>query len=174
MSQIDEEVLSGAEEEQEGIGNAKLVPVAESIRYRRRAQGAEKKVEELSEQLAAAQTEAARMSEQLSALQKEQELMRRLAVAGTKDLETAVLIAKARMEGSEKADLDGVIEGLKREKQYLFVENSGGVATSAKTAGAKERVRSGRVVLETAAKKAATTGNRADMLEYLKRRRSVI
>ena len=37
--------------------NMKLVPVAESIRYRKRAQGAEKKIEALTEQLAEAKAQ---------------------------------------------------------------------------------------------------------------------
>lgn len=45
MSQIDdrEEILSETEVEQSGVNsNLKLVPVSESIRYRKRAQSAEK------------------------------------------------------------------------------------------------------------------------------------
>ena len=40
MSQVDEVVLPGAEEGQGEVDDVKLVPVGESIRYRRRAQGA--------------------------------------------------------------------------------------------------------------------------------------
>ncbi|MGD8500750.1 MAG: hypothetical protein PVJ86_08895 [Phycisphaerales bacterium] len=153
--------------------NMKLVPVAESIRYRKRAQSAEKKLEALAEQLAEANAQAAKMSEQLSNIQTEQRLMRKLAVAGTVDLETAVLIAKARMQDQAEADLDGVIEQLKKEKQYLFGGASGTV-TAKKTAGAKERMPNNQTIVEKAAKKAATTGNRADLQEYLKLRRNFI
>ena len=79
------------------MDNARLVPVGESIRYRRRAQSAERRVEELAGELAEARAEATRLAEELKATQKEQELMRRLAAAGTRDLEAAVLIAKARL-----------------------------------------------------------------------------
>jgi hypothetical protein len=174
MSPIEtQEVLSeditGASEND----NMKLVPVVESIRYRKRAQSAEKKVEALTEQLVEAKSQVTTMSEQLSNIQAEQKLTRKLAAAGTVDLETAVLLAKARMEGQTEADLDGVIEQLKKEKQYLFAGVSGAV-TAKKTAGAKERMTNNQTVLERAAKKAATTGNRTDLQEYLKLRRNFI
>jgi hypothetical protein len=156
--------------------NTKFVPVAESIRYRKRAQSAEKKVEDLTEQLAQAKSQVTMISEQLSDIQAEYELRSKLAAAGSIDLETAVLLTKARMEGKEQADLDGVIEQLKKEKQYLFGSTSATV-TAKKTAGAKESAFGGagnQTVLEKAAKRAATTGNRTDLQEYLKLRRNFL
>jgi hypothetical protein len=153
--------------------NLKLVPVSESIRYRKRAQSAEKKIEDLAEQLAEAKAETKRAAEQLSGIQVEQKLIRKLSAAGTVDLETAVLIAKARIEGETEADIDSVIKQLKKEKQYLFAGTSGAV-TAKKTAGAKERMESSQTVLEKVAKKAATTGSRTDLQEYLKLRRNFV
>jgi len=170
-----EENLSETTEEQELDGNdaAKLVPVTESIRYRRRAQSAEKKSESLAEQLAEANQKIARMSQDLSDLQTEQRLVRKLAAAGAADLEAAVLVAKTRMEGALEADIDTCVEQLKREKAYLF---SGSIETSPvrKTAGVKDRVRQTQAALEQAAKKAARTGSRADLQHYLKLRRNLL
>jgi len=174
MSQIEtQDNLSEDIAELGDSDNPKLVPVAESIRYRKRAQSAEKKLEVLTEQLAEAKSQAAKLSEQLNDIQLEQKLIRKLAIAGTVDLETAVLIAKARIEGDNDAELDGVIEQLKKEKQYLFAGSSGTVTTK-KTATAKERLQSSQAILERAAKKAATTGNRTDLQEYLKLRRNYL
>jgi hypothetical protein len=69
--------------------------------------------------------------------------------------------------------LDGVIEQLKKEKQYLFT-GTGGITMTKKTAGAKERINDNQMILERAAKKAATTGNRTDLQEYLKLRRNFL
>jgi multidrug resistance efflux pump len=151
----------------------RFVPVAESIRYRKRAQSAEKKLEVLTEQLAEAKAQSEKMSEQLDAIQIEQKLTHGLAAAGAVDLETATLIAKARMQNQSEADVDGVIEQLKKEKQYLF-GGTGGSVTPGKTAGAKDRVVNNQTLLERTAKKAATTGNRADLHEYLKLRRNFL
>jgi len=176
MSQIDAEknVLSETIAEQGDSDNLKLVPVTESIRYRKRAQSAEKRNETLAEQLREAKSEAAKMAEQLSDIRVEQKLMRKLAAAGTIDLETAMSVAKSRMEDETEADLDGVIEQLKKEKQYLFGNNNGGTVTAKKTAGAKDRMQNSQTILERAAKKAAATGNRTDLQEYLKLRRNFV
>jgi hypothetical protein len=176
MSQIDadENILSETEAEREDTNNnLKLVPVAESIRYRKRAQSAEKKIETLAEQLAQAKSQVSEMAKELSNIQIEQKLTHKLVAAGAIDLETAMLIAKAKIEAETEADLDGVIEQLKKEKQYLF-SGTGAATTVKKTAGAKDRIQNNQTILERAAKKAATTGNRTDLQEYLKLRRNFV
>jgi len=176
MSQIDtdKDVLSEDTDGDSDVENLKLVPVAESIRYRKRAQSAEKRNEILAEQLNQAESKAKKMSERLSELQFEQSLTHKLAAAGVVDLETAVLIAKTRMEDSNEAGLDGVIEQLKKEKQYLFRNNNNEVTAAQRTSGAKDRETGNQAVLERAAKTAATTGNRTDLQEYLKLRRNFL
>ena len=174
MSQIEtQDILSEDITETSDNDSTKLVPVTESIRYRKRAQSAEKKNEDLTEQLAEANENAAQMSRQLSSIQTEQELMRKLAAAGAVDLETAVLLAKARIQDQIEADLDGVIEQLRNEKQYLF-GGAPGTATAKKTAGVRERISGNQTMIEKAAKKAATTGSRTDLQEYLKLRRDYL
>jgi hypothetical protein len=166
--------LSETTAEHSDINNStKLVPVAESIRYRKRAQSAEKEAETLAEQLAQARAEVSQMAEQLRGIEDEQKLMRKLAAAGAVDLEAAVLIAKARIEAQDGADLDGVIGQLKKEKQYLFA-CGGNYGVAKKTAGVKDRMQNSQSILERAAKKAATTGNRTDLQEYLKLRRNFV
>jgi hypothetical protein len=179
MSSIDaNEVLSETTTDHSDSDNLKLVPVAESIRYRKRAQSAEKRTEVLSEQLAAANQKASELSEQLKSLQTQQQLTRKLTAAGAVDLETAVLIAKDKLQGNAQADVDDVINQLKKEKQYLFqampFDGAGETVTPVKTAGAKERTSHSQVALEGAAKKAARSGNRADLQEYLKLRRNFL
>jgi len=176
MSQIDtdENILSeDIAGHDDNNNNPKLVPVAESIRYRKRAQSAEKKIETLAEQLAQANSQVSEMAKELSSIRVEQKLTHKLAAAGAVDLETAMLIAKAKIEAETEADLDGVIKQLKKEKQYLFAGTST-AATAKKTAGAKDRMQNSQTILERAAKKAATTGNRTDLQEYLKLRRNFV
>lgn len=168
-----QEVMSADKAGHGDNDNLKLVPVSESIRFKKRAQSAEKKIEDLAEQLAEAKAEAKTTAEQLRKVQVEQKLVNRLAAAGTVDLETAMLIAKARMEGEAEADIDSVIKQLRKEKQYLFAIPSG-MVPARKTAGAKERIEGSQTVLERAAKRAATTGSRIDLQEYLKLRRNFV
>jgi len=113
------------------------------------------------------------LSEQLRDVRREQELTSKLSVAGAIDVEGAVAIARTRLSDDGDADVDDVVEQLKKEKQYLFAEATR-IATAGKTAGARERVSNPQTALANAAKKAATTGNRTDLQEYLKLRRSFV
>ena len=171
---MEDQLLETTEEQDlDGRDAAKLVPVAESIRHRKRAQNAEKKAETLTEELSEANRRIAQLSQDLGELQVEQTLARKLVAAGATDLEAAVLIAKARMESQTQADIDGCIEQLRREKAYLF---SAPAETSAfrKTAGVKDRARQTQTALEQAAKRAARTGSRADLQQYLRLRRNLL
>ena len=174
LIEVEENMLSETTAEQDDGDNLKLVPVAESIRYRKRAQSAEKKIETLNEQLRQAKSQATELSEQLNEVQLEQQLVSRLSAEGPVDLETAVLIAKSRMKADKEADLDGVIEKLRKEKAYLFGSENRPVVNVRKTAPAKDRLQNSRTVIERAAKKATATGNRTDLQEYLKLRRNYL
>ena len=176
MSQIDQEqILSEDQVSQSDIlgDSSRLVPVTESIRYRKRAQSAEKQAQELLEQLNQTKSHAEELENQLSDIKTEQKLTSKLASAGVVDLEAAVLIAKSRMTGSNGGDIESIVEKLKKEKQYLFSRKDDSAVTAAKrTTPAKDRVVNNPSVLERAAKRAASTGNRVDLQEYLKLRRN--
>ena len=151
----------------------KLVPIAESIRYRRRAQSAEKQAQDLTEQLTRANETISQMSQDLEGLQRDQELTRKLSAAGATDLEAALLVAKARMKDLSNADIDTCIEQVKNEKRHLFGPTSE-TATQRRTAGAKDRITHSQTTLQRAAAQAAQSGNRADLQHYLKLRRSLL
>ena len=126
----------------------------------------------MAEELSKVKSEAVKLSEQLSDLKADQQLVRQLVAAGVSDLETTLLVARARVKSDEQADIEGVVEQLRKEKQYLFGEKKGLVARPQKTSGAKERNAGGQAILEKAAAKAATTGSRTDLQEYLQLRRN--
>jgi len=158
----------------EGNGDAtKLVPITESIRYRKRAQSAEKQAENVGKQLAEANDKIAELSQDVKSLQLDRQLTQKLVALGALDLEAAVLVAKARMADESEPDIDACVERLQREKGYLFGRSTE-AAPSRKTAGAKERVTHSHTMLERAARKAARTASRADLQEYLRLRRSVL
>ena len=176
MSQVDEAGnLSETEVQQEQIADvSKLVPVGESIRYRRRAQAAEKRGEELAAELADAKEQISQVTGELTSIKTEQKLMRKLALAGASDLEAAVLLARTRLAGDSDSEIDSAVEQLKKEKQYLFSRSGSGAMKAAATAAAKDKLSSSQAVLERAAKKAAVTGDRRDLQEYLKLRRNYL
>jgi hypothetical protein len=172
MSQVDEEKeLQEAEEIENEGGLRKLVPVTESIRYRKRAQSAERQNEALAGELSAAREKIQQLDGQIGNLKAEQKVMRKLISAGASDLEAAVLLVKARSEGGSDEEIDSVVEQLRKEKGYLFGQRAQEGLKVRKTSGEKERI-GGQAVLEGAAKRAATTGDRRDLQEYLKLRRN--
>jgi hypothetical protein len=182
MTEIEgQEILSEESDEQGEFAGVKLVPVGESIRYRKRAQSAEKKAEELSEQLTCARQQVSEMSGRLRSIELEQRLAHKLAAAGAIDLEAAVTIARNMIEqegdgnaaAAEKIDLNGFVERMKGEKRYLF--GGGSSITGGRTASAKDRAGSSNFsALERAAKKASQTGSRTDLQEYLRLRKNFV
>ena len=152
---------------------SKLVPVTESIRYRKRAQNAEKRVEELTTQLGQSEKKALLLSDELDNVRTEHKLTQKLIAAGTVDIESAVLLAKTRMQEQKDLDVDELIEQLKQDKQYLF-KNSNKNVTTMKTSGAKDHTTDVYANLANAARKAANTGSRRDLQEYLKVRRNYL
>jgi len=124
-------------------------------------------------QLAEANEKIARMARDLDELQRGQKLTHKLAAAGAIDLETAVLVAKARLEGQTGADLDGCVAQLRKEKAYLFGGPTEATAPR-RTAPVKDRMPASPTALEQAAQKAAQTGSRADLHHYLKLRKNLL
>lgn len=151
----------------------KQVPVTESIRYRRRAQSAEKSAQDLADRLAAAHEQIGRMSEDLERLRLDRRLTDGLMAAGVTDLESAMLIAKTRIEADKDLDVEELVTRLQSEKRHLF-GRAPEPATARKTSGIRDRGAPGRSALEQAAAKAARTGRRTDLQEYLRLRRNVL
>ena len=166
---LDSRVLS----EDTDSGDEKLVPVGEAIRYRKRAQGAEKEAADLAEEAKQLRELNEELTGDLEAMRTDHELMRALSSAGAVDLEGAVLIAKSRLENGEEKEIASVVELLRSEKSYLFGGQAQRKAAS-KTAGVKEKESGGQRVLEGRAKKAAASGSRADVHEYMQIRRPFV
>jgi hypothetical protein len=171
MSQIDAEKIEGSEEPQQR--GEKLVDVSEAIRYRKRAQAAEQKKTVLEQELVEKQAEVERLNQNLSQMTIERQLIDKLVSAGVRDLEAAVIIGRTKLEGSKETTAADVVEQLRKEKSYLFNEAQA-VTVGAKTSGVKDRLSGTTGTLERAAKKAANTGSRADLQEYLRARRNFV
>lgn len=135
-------------------------------------QDKEKNTDDPANQLAQATEKIAQMARDLEDLQMEQKLMHKLAAAGAVDLETAVLVAKTRLNGKPVTELEGCVAQLRKEKAYLFGAPPQ-TAGPRKTAAVKDRGPAGATALAQAAQKAAQTGSRADVQQYLKLRRSL-
>ena len=134
----------------------------------------QKKIQELTDQLAAAQSQAAELNTKLNEFTLEHQIFRKLSDAGVSDIESAILLAKSRLRGSDELELDDCIEQLRKEKSHLFAGRNSPLAVPMKTAGVRQQTPEPASILAQAAGKAAATGNRKDLQEYLKLRRNYL
>jgi hypothetical protein len=161
-------------------------PAAETARHRRAAQQAqarcqtvEKQLAELRqqmegrlEQLATAEAQRDELSHQLDTTRRRASAERMLAACGAADLEAGMALLEKRMDFSqdlEDSRVASAIEGLVAEKPFLLGPPA---ALPGKTAGAKARRPGPAQQLARAAARAATSGSRRDVADYLRLRRA--
>lgn len=169
---MSEKELEQQDVSEEAGSEERLVPVAEAIRYRKRAQAAEKELAEMKAERDLLQNEKQTISKQLDQARQDQQIRDLLASAGTTDLETALLLVRDRLASAEGQDACAVVDQLRDEKGWLFSSRTA-VGGSLRTAGERHRP-DGSGVLQDAAKKAARSGNCVDVQEYLRVRRQYI
>ncbi len=169
-------------------GESKLVPVSESIKYRRRAQQAEGQIQQLEQQLQEARKQLSKRDEQLAAAEAQRDeaqmrltltenrmlVDRAFAQAGVVDAETASLLLSKRLDLSEPVDgkqLAAGIEQLLIDKPFLRARGFETASMPPKTASVKDGHPSTAAQLANAARRAIKSGNRRDIAEYLRLRR---
>jgi len=101
-------------------GNDPLVPVSEAIRYRKRAQAAEQKLEEINQKFNALQTKLSEAGQTISSLERRQKMDALLTESDSIDLEAARLLTEHAVTLMDEPDIKLAIEDLKRSKPYLF------------------------------------------------------
>ena len=163
---------------------SRLVPISESIKYRRRAQQAEQHHQELNQQLEQLQTELSQAREQLGAAEAQRDeartagvvlenhllVERMLAQAGVVDVDAAQTLLSSRLDLAQEldgADLTRQVEQLLLDKPFLrsASRSLAGPTASARSAGAAVGQ------LTQAAQRAIASGDRRDVAEYLRLRR---
>jgi len=144
----------------------KLVPVSESIRYRRRAQQAEQKLNELQQMLEQTRGDLGEARRSLDEAERRRRIDALLVESDVIDLEAARLLTEATIEQMDDADVAEAIDDLRRHKPYLFRQRESGGAMS-------PRPRHGDAAgpADDAAAAALASGNRRDLLRYLRLRR---
>ncbi len=168
---MDRNDLESQDVSAEQHGEDKMVSVSEAIRYRKRAQKAEQEVEHLNSRLLEVLDLQKEMSAGLDELKRDNSLITALNRAGAADVETALLVAKARVKNGDDFDAEKVVSELRTEKGFLFADD-GGEKFPSRSSGLKERQSSGRTALTNRAKKAAASGSRNDVQEYMRARRN--
>ncbi|MEA3367162.1 MAG: hypothetical protein U9R68_03495 [Planctomycetota bacterium] len=171
--------------------------IQESIKYRRRAQEAERRVEALETevndlrdgrdqqaaglqaQLDQARAEAETLHGRLADLERDRNLEHALAQAGVADAETALALARERLAGQDAPeDLAAFAKGLLDEKPHLrgvpARSADSPAALPPKTAGAKPASDDApRRAAQRLADHARQSGRHGDVLAYMRARRGV-
>ena len=145
----------------------RLVPVAEAIRYRKRAQAAEQQLSGLQEQLQSAQQRCEQAEQTISSLERRQQIDALLAEADAIDIDAARLLTEAAVQSMDEPDVAEAVDDLRRHKPYLFRAEggaTGGLALAPRIEGFDDP-------LAQAAEQAQHSGDRRDLLRYLRLRR---
>lgn len=147
----------------------KLVPVTEAIRYRKRAQAAEQQLNELNSRFEQLQSELGEARQTVEQLERRQQIDALLAEADAVDIEAARLLTERAVEQMSEPDVQLAVADLRRTKPYLFRQGraEGGGAMTARFGS----VAGDPPEAEEAAQRAAISGDRRDLLDYLRLRR---
>lgn len=157
---------SGSDEAKEAGGSDRLVRLSEAVRYRKRAQAAERDLGDIKGQYQDTCVELEQARQVIDQLERRQQIDAVLAEVDAVDLDVARLLTEAAVEMMDEPDIKLAIDDLRRHKPYLFRNRDRGA--SAMSARYPEN---SVYQAEAAADRAAMTGDRRDLLRYLRIRR---
>ncbi|MBI1335833.1 MAG: hypothetical protein GC164_02595 [Phycisphaera sp.] len=146
----------------------KLVPVSEAIRYRRRAQNAEQSLQDLRQKFDALTSQLDDARQTIDQLERRRKIDELLSDSDTIDAQAARLLTEIAVEQMDDPDIQLAVDELKRHKPYLFRKRSNGHALAMPARSDAEHTHH---TLRQAADDAVNTGNRRDLLRYLRLRR---
>ncbi|MCC6681761.1 MAG: hypothetical protein IT445_12740 [Phycisphaeraceae bacterium] len=142
----------------------KLVPVTEAIRYRKRAQAAEQQLESTRSKLDELASQLDEAQQTIGALERRQRIDAMLAESDVVDMEAARLLTERAVLEMDEPDVKLAVQDLQRCKPYLFRRTR----TSRSISPAVEDQ---PTHTEHAAAEARASGDRRDLLRYLRLRR---
>ncbi|MDY7011828.1 MAG: hypothetical protein SVV80_13925 [Planctomycetota bacterium] len=165
---------------------ARLVPVNEAIKYRRRAQQAETSLQQFEqrlkdtqaqlderlEQLAQAESQRDELRHQIDTMQMRSSAERILHGAGVVDIETAMALLDNRGAFCEDLDAGQVQQAVDQLLQDKPILTTTPPALPGKTASSRLDGFGSEARLARSAAQAAQSGNRRDVAEYLRLRRN--
>jgi predicted RNase H-like nuclease (RuvC/YqgF family) len=145
----------------------KLVPVTEAIRYRKRAQQAERQVGDMQTRMQSLQSQLDEAQQTIDHLERRQKIDALLAESEPIDTEAVRLLTEQAVQQMDEPDVQAAVEELRQSRPYLFRQQRG----SAGSAMAARVTDPAGGESEDAAEQAAISGDRRDLLRYLRLRR---
>lgn len=163
-----------AESESPAAGHdpEKLVPVSEAIRYRKRAQQAEQQLEAMQSRLVSLEQDLATSRETVDQLERRRQIDARLTEADAIDLEAARLLTEVAIQQMDEPDVKLAVDDLRRHKPYLFGHDGHDDPASMPPRHDHDGHDPAELAAHHAAESAARTGDRRDLLRYLRLKRT--
>ncbi|MCL4197774.1 MAG: hypothetical protein KJZ69_09815 [Phycisphaerales bacterium] len=149
----------------------RLVSVSEAIRYRKRAQAAERELAETRARLEEATREAQAAQQRLAQVERRAAIEAGLVESGATDLEAARLLVESALNEGE-ADVAAAIENVRRRRPQMFRTNHSAPRHTAAMGPAVQPAVQGERDLDRAAIAARRSGHNADVMHYMNLRRS--
>lgn len=146
---------------------ARLVPVTEAIRYRKRAQIAEQETAAMQQRLQALEAQLNETRQSLERAERRRSIDQLLAESDAIDLDAARLLTEAAVAGMSAPDAKLAVEDLRRHKPWLFRQRPSAAAGAMPARSSA----SSSTPAQRAAISAAATGDRNALLRYLRLRR---
>lgn len=172
---VDDELDSTAQDDASDDGGTKLVPVQEAIRYRKRAQAAERELEALRGELADVSARLEDTSHTIATLEQRDALNRLLVQEGAIDLDATRVLAEDLLSQSEQPDVEQAVRSLHSTKPFLFApdqSHEGRMNGRAVRSGAVRPSQTDRApTLRRAAQAAVMSGRQTDLLNYMRLKR---
>ncbi len=150
----------------------KTVPVSEAIRYRKRAQAAEKEVADLQSKFEQSDARRQKLEQSVKTLETQHQLTESLTGAGALDVEAAMALAEKKMQQDGEIEPAQAVEQLRKEKPLLFSGEPTRGTLPGRTQGLKEKTNANTTALSRRAQTAARSGSRKDVHEYMRARRA--
>ncbi len=147
----------------------RLVPVSEAKKYRKRAQAAEKTLEDFKVELAEKNETLRKQRQTITDMQQQRLIDESLVDSEAIDLETTRLLTEMALSEMAEPNVEQAVAQLRQRKPFLFRSTArGATALSPK---AENNQTSLARSMEHAAAEAHSSGNRTALLRYLRLRR---
>ncbi len=164
---VDEAADAQIQESQEQ--RERLVPVSEAKKYRKRAQAAEKILEDFKVELAQKNETLQEQQQVIADMQRQRSIDELLVDSEAIDLETTRLLTEMALSEMAEPDVEQAVAQLRQRKPFLFRSTARGAA--ALSPKAENNQTSLARSMERAAADAHSSGNRTALLRYLRLRR---
>ncbi len=133
--------------------------------WRERAERAESKVNDLTDRLAQSESSLEQARHTIDAVELRRTIEHDLVEADAIDLETATILTQAALETMDEPDAAVAIQDLRRRKPFLFRSQSN------RPSAMSALSRPGQGALDDVAESARRSGDRRELLRYLRMKR---